>query len=132
MITAPDGWPIWVSPVRPGREHDVTCARTHPGLLENLAAWNDAEHTVLGDLGYQGERALIACPVKAHPGARLDEATRAANRVHKGVRARAEAGNARLKTRFAALRQVTLCPWRVGAITAATLVLLHLEHDRTA
>lgn len=24
VITTPDGWPIWVSPVRPGREHDTT------------------------------------------------------------------------------------------------------------
>jgi hypothetical protein len=24
-----------------------------------------------------------------------------------------------------------LCPWRIGAITAAALVLLHHEHDRT-
>jgi hypothetical protein len=29
------------------------------------------------------------------------------------------------------LRRVTLCPWRIGAITAAALVLLHIEHDRT-
>ncbi|MDQ0961312.1 hypothetical protein QFZ66_005190 [Streptomyces sp. B4I13] len=32
VISAPDGRPIWVSPVRPGREHDTTCARTH-GLI---------------------------------------------------------------------------------------------------
>ncbi|GAX56543.1 transposase [Streptomyces olivochromogenes] len=23
-FSAPDGWPLWVSPVRPGREHDTT------------------------------------------------------------------------------------------------------------
>jgi hypothetical protein len=23
VITAPDGWPLWTSPVRPGREHDA-------------------------------------------------------------------------------------------------------------
>ena len=32
---------------------------------------------------------------------------------------------------FKALRRVSLCPWRIGAITAAALVLLHIEHDRT-
>lgn len=32
---SPDGWPIWVSPIRPGREHDTTCARAH-GLVEAL------------------------------------------------------------------------------------------------
>lgn len=131
VVTAPDGWPLWVSPVRPGREHDITCARTHGGLLAALAQWVDAEHTVLGDLGYQGERHLITTPVKAPAGAALDEPTKSANRAHNGVRARAEAENAWLKTRYTALRRVTLCPWRIGAITAAAIVLLHLEHNRT-
>ncbi|MGW3752099.1 transposase family protein, partial [Streptomyces sp. NPDC005134] len=35
VIATPDGWPIWVSPVRPGREHDTTCARHH-GLIDAL------------------------------------------------------------------------------------------------
>ena len=30
VIAAPDGWPIWTSPVRPGREHDTTALRAHP------------------------------------------------------------------------------------------------------
>jgi hypothetical protein len=30
-----------------------------------------------------------------------------------------------------ALRNVSLCPWKIGKIVAAGLVLLHLEHDRT-
>jgi hypothetical protein len=40
-------------------------------------------------------------------------------------------GNSLLKTTFKGLRRVTLCPLRIGAITAAALVLLHHEHDRT-
>ncbi|MCE0768765.1 IS5/IS1182 family transposase, partial [Pseudonocardia kujensis] len=28
-------------------------------------------------------------------------------------------------------RRVSLCPRRIGAITAAALVVLHHEHDRT-
>jgi hypothetical protein len=55
VVTAPDGWPLWTSPVRPGREHDTTCARTHDGLLDALTDWTDPEHTVLADLGYEGE-----------------------------------------------------------------------------
>ncbi len=46
------------------------------------------------------------------------------------MRARAEQGNAWLKN-YRALQKVTLCPQRIGAIAAAVLVLLHLEHDRT-
>ena len=36
-----------------------------------------------------------------------------------------------LKTTFKALRNVSLCPWTIGRITAAALVILHTEHDRT-
>src|SRR5947209_16138785 len=37
VIAAPDGWPLWTSPVRPGREHDTTALRTHPQALPLLA-----------------------------------------------------------------------------------------------
>ncbi|MEO3780961.1 IS5/IS1182 family transposase, partial [Micromonospora sp. B11E3] len=40
-------------------------------------------------------------------------------------------GNSLLKTTFKALRNVSLCPWNIGRITAAALVLLHIEHNRT-
>jgi hypothetical protein len=36
-----------------------------------------------------------------------------------------------LKTTFKALRNISLCPWTIGAIVAAALVMLHIEHDRT-
>ncbi|MDE1675589.1 transposase family protein, partial [Nocardia gipuzkoensis] len=39
IITAPDGWPIWSSDVRPGREHDITALRTHPGLRQASRGW---------------------------------------------------------------------------------------------
>jgi hypothetical protein len=32
------GWPLWTSPVRPGREHDTTCARADTTLLGLLDA----------------------------------------------------------------------------------------------
>jgi hypothetical protein len=51
IVTAPDGWPIWTSGVRPGREHDTTCLRAHPDLLPLLAEWTDADHAALGDHG---------------------------------------------------------------------------------
>jgi hypothetical protein len=130
VLTAPDGWPIWVSPVRPGREHDVTCVRTHLDLLPALVEFADGGHLVLADLGYEGERALFTCPHKVTVGRDLDVAQRSFNRVHAHVRARAEQGNAWLKN-YRVLRKVTLCPWRIGVIAAAVLVLLHLEHDRT-
>jgi DDE superfamily endonuclease len=33
VVTVPDGWPIWTSPVRPGREHDTTAIRAHTEIL---------------------------------------------------------------------------------------------------
>ncbi|WP_186814268.1 transposase family protein, partial [Pseudonocardia asaccharolytica] len=63
--TAPDGWPLWTSPVRPGREHDTTCARAHAELLPALDMWSDDEARVaLADPGYQGENDRLVCPVK--------------------------------------------------------------------
>jgi hypothetical protein len=131
VVTAPDGWPLWTSPVRPGREHDTTCARTHPGLLDVLTDWTDDTHAVLADLGYEGENTRLTCPIKNTRGTALTPEQRTVNALHSATRALAERGNSLLKTTFKGLRRVTLCPWRIGVITAAALVLLHHEHNRT-
>jgi hypothetical protein len=130
VIAAPDGWPIWTSPVRPGREHDTTALRTHPEALPLLAEWTDAEHAALADLGYEGEREALTTPIKHSAERRLTADERCVNLLHAAVRAPAERGNSLLKTSFRALRRVSLCPWRIGAITAAALVLLHQVHGR--
>jgi hypothetical protein len=36
-----------------------------------------------------------------------------------------------LTTTLEALRNVSLCHWKIGNIVSAALVLLHIEHDRT-
>lgn len=36
VVSAPDGWPLWTSGVRPGREHDTTAARADPELLSTV------------------------------------------------------------------------------------------------
>ena len=131
VIAAPDGWPIWTSDVRPGREHDTTALRTHPEALPALAEWTDEEHAALADLGYEGERDALTTPIKHSAERRLTADERCVNLLHAAVRAPAERGNSLLKTSFKALRRVSLCPWRIGAITAAALVLLHHMHDRT-
>jgi hypothetical protein len=131
VVTVPDGWPIWTSDVRPGREHDTTALRAHTQALPLLAEWTDAAHAVLADLGYEGERAALTTPIKHTAGRRLTAEQRTVNALHAAVRGPAERGNTLLKTTFKALRRVSLCPWRIGAITAAALVLLHHQHDRT-
>jgi len=63
VITVPDGWPIWTSQVRPGREHDTTAVRTHTEILPTLAeAAGDLRP--LGDLGYEGESDTITVAFK--------------------------------------------------------------------
>src|SRR4051794_26308868 len=68
VIAAPDGWPIWTSGVRPGREHDTTALRAHPEALPLLVEWTDDEHAALADLGYGGERAALTTPIKHSAG----------------------------------------------------------------
>jgi len=52
------------------------------------------------------------------------------NAVHGALRALGERANSLLKITFKALRRWRGCPWRIGIIVAAALVLLHHEHNR--
>jgi hypothetical protein len=105
--------------------------RGHPQALPLLAEWTDEAHAVLADLGYAGERAALTTPVEHRSGRRLTADQRTVNLLHAATRAPAERGNSLLKTTCKALRRITVCPWRIGAITAVALVLLHRECDRT-
>jgi hypothetical protein len=131
VITAPDGWPLWTSPVRPGREHDTTALREHGDILPLFTVWTDDDLRVLGDLGYEGEAATITVAYKKPKNAACTDMQQQFNRAHNAVRAIGERGNSLLKTTFKALRNVSLCPWTIGRITAAALVILHIEHGRT-
>ncbi|MET9914878.1 transposase family protein [Streptomyces sp. NPDC006476] len=131
VISTPDGWPIWVSPVRPGREHDTTCARRH-GLIDalnRLAAGLGV--LTLVDLGYENAGDGFRHPVKKPAGGELTEAQQTFNKVIRGVHGVCERANSLLKTTFKALRRVSLDPGRINQIAAAALVLLQLEYDRT-
>jgi hypothetical protein len=131
VLSAPDGWPLWTSGVRPGREHDTTCAKADPHLLPALQAADAAGMPTLTDLGYEGLSTAIRHPVKKPKGRDLAEEHHARNALIRGVHAIAERANSLLKTTFKALRRVSLDPNRIGAIVKAALVLLHLEYDRT-
>jgi hypothetical protein len=109
VVCAPDGWPLWASPVRPGREHDTSCLRTHPGLLATLAEIRNDVRT-LADLGYEGEAGTIAVAFKTPKNGQLTDIQQQFNRAHNRLRAVGERGNSLLKTTFKALRNVTLCP----------------------
>jgi hypothetical protein len=131
VVSAPDGWPLWTSSVRPGREHDTTAARADPELLTQIAAWVDDGQLGLADLGYEGEAETLRIPIKKTAGTDLTCAQQAYNAVHGALRALGERANSLLKTTFKALRRWRGCPWRIGDVVAAALVLLHHEHHRT-
>lgn len=132
VLSATDGWPLWVSDVRPGREHDTTCAKAAAGLLETLAQADAQGVPTLGDLGYEGMSPAIRHPVKKPRGRDLTDENKAYNALIRGVHALAERANSLLKTTFKALRRVSLDPNRIGAIVKAALVLLQLEYNRTS
>ena len=131
VVSAPDGWPLCASPVRPGREHDTTAARTDPHLLAQIRAWVDDGQLGLADLGYEGEADLLRIPIKKPTGGELTPDQQAYNAVHGALRCLGERANSLLKTSFKALRRWRGCPWRIGDVVAAALVLLHHEHRRT-
>jgi hypothetical protein len=88
VITAPDGWPPWTSPVRPGHEHDTTALREHPEILPGLATSIAENRPVLGDLAYEGEAGTITVAIKKpKDGQPTDE-----QKTHNGERAVGERG----------------------------------------
>lgn len=130
VLTRPDGWPAWVSGVRPGREHDITAARTH-ALIAPLAELAVRGIPTLADLGYEGAADTMIVPVKKKPGVELTDDQKTFNKLQRGTRGLGERAHALLIMRFRALRRITLCPWKIGRIVAAALVLLNHENDRT-
>jgi hypothetical protein len=50
------------------------------------------------------------------------------NKLRHGIRGQGERAHALLIMRFRVLRRITLCPWSVGRVIAAALVLLSHEH----
>jgi len=135
VIAAPDGHPIWCSEVRPGREHDITCARAI-GLPEALdEMWNceadtccPVRRSTLADLGYEAEAAFTT-PTKKPRAQSLTADQRWNNRLVACLRAPGERANALLKN-FKALRRVTRHPSKITALARAALVLVHHLTDR--
>ncbi|MGH3921815.1 MAG: HARBI1 family protein [Pseudonocardiaceae bacterium] len=134
VLSAPDGWPLWTSGVRPGREHDTTAARADPELLARLADWVGDGRLSLADLGYEGEPEIFRIPVKKPQGGELTVDQQSYNALHGALRCLGERANSLLKTTYKALRRYRRyrgCPWRLGAVVAAALVLLHHDNHRT-
>lgn len=131
VVSAPDGWPLWTSGVRPGREHDMSAARADPELVGRIADWVGDGALALADLGYEGEPSLFRIPFKKPADATLTVDQQAYNAIHGALRCLGERANSLLKTTYKALRHYRGCPWRLGDIVGAALVLLHHENHRT-
>lgn len=131
VVSCPDGWPLWTSDVRPGREHDTTAARADPELLVVIAAWVADGRPSLADLGYEGEPEVFTVPHKKPRNEELSIDQQTFNAVHGALRCLGERANSLLKTTYKALRRYRGDPWRLGGIVAAALVLLHHENHRT-
>lgn len=129
VLSDPTGWPMWTSDVRPGREHDTTCAAAATGLVEGLEDLSQAGVLTLVDLGYQGVSPALRAPHKKPAWRRLNLTEHIYNRLFRAVHWIGERANALLETTFKALRRISLDPWRIGDITRAALVILHTEHQ---
>lgn len=122
VLTGPTGYPEWISAAEPGSTHDITAAREH--VLPSLY-WAAAQGLpTLTDKGYAGAGIGVLSPIK---GKDLDPDDRCHNQLLSHLRAPAERANALLTQTWRALQHVTLDPSRISDITAATLVLLHLQ-----
>lgn len=85
---------------------------------------------VLGDLGYEGEATTITVAFKKPKNIACTGLQQQFNRAHNAVRAIGERGNSTQDHLQSATRRQSL-PWKIGRITAAALVILHIEHGRT-
>jgi len=113
--------------VEPGYTHDLTAARLHALPLLYVAAHEGVP--TLADKAYTGAGAGIRVPIRRPRGGQvLDPGTRGWNSYVNSERAFVEHGIAHLKTRWRALHHVSLCPWRISAIVATSLVLSRLEN----
>jgi hypothetical protein len=124
IVGDPEGFPVAVSDVQPGSVHDLAAARATGFLGALYAAAALLGLPTLADKGYTGAGAGICTPAKGR-GLHPDNAAR--NELIGCLRAPGERGIALLKTRWKALNRIRLCPRRIGAITAAALVLTSAE-----
>lgn len=121
---------LWTSDVRPGREHDTTAACADPDLLTLITTWVGDGHPSLADLGYEGEPDIFTIPIKKPKSQNLTVDQQTYNAVHGALRCLGERANSLIKTTYKALRRYRGCPWRLGGIVAAALVLLHHENNQ--
>ncbi|TVT25566.1 IS5/IS1182 family transposase [Amycolatopsis acidiphila] len=129
-LSAPTGFPWWVSDVEPGSVHDLTAARQHVlGALYWAASQLDLP--TLADGGYTGAGIGVFTPIRQPAeGHVLDIDNRTYNALLRGLRCLGERGFALLTGRWRTLSHITASPRKIGDIVKASLVLTHYEHGK--
>jgi DDE superfamily endonuclease len=122
----PDGRPMWVSDVLPGRVNDLAAAKE---LVFAVLRPFTARMPCLADGGYAPAGHGVHTPLKrARGGPDLDISAQARNLLLRSLRCLGERGFALLKQRWHALQHVTASPGKIGQIARAALVLTLFEH----
>ncbi|SFT92691.1 DDE superfamily endonuclease [Actinopolyspora lacussalsi subsp. righensis] len=129
-LSAPNGFPLWVSDEEPDSTHDLTAAHEH--VLPALYAAAAHGLPTLADGGYDGTGIGVHTPIKQPPVTQvLDADNRAYNALLRGLRSLGERGFALLTQRWRAMGHITASPRKIGPILQAALVLTQLEHPTT-
>lgn len=112
VVTDPVGRLLWLSPVLPGRTHDLTAARTHRiiRICERQGV------PILADLAYQGGGPWRTTGIKRRPFQELTPTEESRNRALAAARAPVERGVARLKS-WRIFRRSRCSPNRMTSIT---------------
>jgi hypothetical protein len=74
---------------------------------------------------------IFTIPIKKPREQDLTVDQQTSNAVHGALRCLGERAHSLRKTDFTVLRRYRGCPWRIGRIVAAALVLLHHDNHRT-
>ncbi len=129
LLASAAGFPLWTSPVLPGSRNDLSAARDL-GITGALTAAAAAGLPTLADKACHAAGIGILTPFRKTAGQPpLAIRQRIFNLLHRRLRCRGKRAAAILKTRWSALRRVSLCPKRIGAIVQAALVLTQHEHQ---
>jgi hypothetical protein len=109
---------------------DTTVVRTHTEIWSILAAVV-GDLRIIGELGYENEFDTITVAFKKPTtGTSPPCNSSSTRRTTASVPSANEATPCRTMS-FKALRNVSLDPWRIGRVVAASLVVLHFDHART-
>ena len=116
--------------MQPGSIHDLAAARITGFLGALHAAAAPLGLPALADKGYTGAGIGVHTPVKRPAGgAVLHTDMRCHNQLLTALRAPTERAHALLGY-WRALDRITVCPWRIGTIVAAALVLTSMSHSQ--